>query len=281
MEKLNLKKIKIAVLIASFNRCNSTLRCLKDLQKSKESNYFLDIFLVDSNSSDNTVKEVKAFFPYVKIKLVSKDTYWNKAMLLGWHYSLTEKNKYDFFLWLNNDTFLKKKSLNTIIKDYYRVDSKSIIVGTTDYHGKITYGGRKKISKALLAPNGHPQNVKYINGNCVLIPKSAVVDIGILDEKFSHSLGDIDYGLRAIEKGFKLYISSKIIGVCENDNLPWYEGKSLLERIKHFNSPKGVPIYEYFYFNRRHFGYINAMVFIAATILALISPSLYKLIKAK
>lgn len=281
MEKLNSKKIRIAVLIASFNRCNSTLRCLNDLQKSKESNHLLDIFLVDSNSSDNTVKEVKALFPYVRIKLVSTDTYWNRAMLYAWHFSLLEKVKYHFFLWLNNDTFLNKNGLKSIMEDYCRVDLKSIIVGTTDFHGKITYGGRKKLSQRVLAPNGKPQKVKYINGNCVLIPKSAVEIIGVLDEKYSHSLGDLDYGLRAIESGFSLYSSSKIIGICENNNTTWYRNKRIKQRWKILNSPKGVPLNEYFYFNHRHFGILNALKFIIATFIALLVPSFYQLIKSK
>ena len=78
-------------------------------------------------------------------------------------------------------------------------------------------------------------NVKYINGNCVLIPKSAVVDIGILDESLI-ILGDIDYGLRAIERVLNFIFQVKLLEYVRMTIYPGMRKKSV--RIKHFNSPK-------------------------------------------
>ena len=281
MKRKDLNKIKIAVLIASYNRCLCTIRSLKNLEKAKEDYFNIDIYLVDSNSTDNTVKKVRENFPSVKIKIVDSDIYWNKAMNFAWDQSFQENKAYDFFLWLNNDTYLYKNSLKIILDDYKKVSSESIIVGTTQYNKKLTYGGRKKLSSEIMSPNETPQEVKFINGNCVLIPKIVFENIGLLDDKFSHSLGDIDYGLRAIEEGITLYISSKIIGDCEKDNKPWFKDKRFKQRIINLNSPKGVPLNEYFYFNRRHFGNIKAVKFIIATFIALISPSFFQLIRSK
>ncbi len=267
--------------MTSYNRCSATIRCLKNLEIAREDCFKMDIYLVDSNSSDNTVKKVRDNFPEVKIKLVSRNIFWSKAMNLAWVQSIEEKKGYNFFLWLNNDTYLFKDSLKIIFDDYKKVNSESIIVGTTENNKKLTYGGRVKLSSEIISPNGIPQKVKFMNGNCVLIPKNVMNNVGMLDKKFNHSLGDIDYGLRAIEVGISVYISSKIIGNCEKDNKPWYEDQSLSQRLKNLNSPKGVPFNEYFYFNKRHFGFMKALKFIMATFIALLFPSLYQLIKSK
>mgnify|MGYP001307768927 CR=1 FL=1 len=100
--------------MTSYNRCSATIRCLKNLEIAREDCFKMDIYLVDSNSSDNTVKKVRDNFPEVKIKLVSRNIFWSKAMNLAWVQSIEEKKGYNFFLWLNNDTYLFKDSLKII-----------------------------------------------------------------------------------------------------------------------------------------------------------------------
>ena len=50
-----------------------------------------------------------------------------------------------------------------------KIDSKSILVGITEYNNELTYGGRKKLGGTIIKPNGFPQQVRIMNGNCVLI----------------------------------------------------------------------------------------------------------------
>ena len=266
--------------MTTFNRLTNTLNCLENLFKcSLPEKYCLNVLIADSNSSDITEKVIKQKYPDVDIFNVGDNVFWNQGMIKAWKRSIEIKP--DFFLWLNNDTYLFKNSLKIIFEDYNKVNSESIVVGTTSYNKKLTYGGRVKLSSEIISPNGMPQKVKFMNGNCVLIPKNVMNNVGILDKKFKHSLGDIDYGLRAIEVGINIYISSKIIGNCEKDNKPWYKHQSLSQRLKNLNSPKGVPFNEYLYFNKRHFGFIKALKFIMATFIALLSPSFYQLIKSK
>lgn len=44
-----------------------------------------------------------------------------------------------------------------------------------------------------------------MNGNVVLVPKSVVDKIGIINPIYHHDLGDVDYGLTAQENGIKVY----------------------------------------------------------------------------
>ena len=48
----------IAVLITSFNRKNSTLKCLGKLFSQNLKEYYLGVYLVDDGSTDGTFKAV-------------------------------------------------------------------------------------------------------------------------------------------------------------------------------------------------------------------------------
>ena len=62
-----------------------------------------------------------------------------------------------------------------------------------------TYGGR--INKKLVPLNGKLQKCETFNGNIVLIPHYVHELIGFNDPYFHHSLGDLDYGMRANKAG--------------------------------------------------------------------------------
>ena len=263
--------MKIAVLIATFKREKETKKCLERLQ---ENQIDCDVYISDSNSNGN-IKEVIREFPNIFFQNVGDNVYWNKGMNYSWKYALSRKD-YDYFIWLNNDTFLYPDALKTIFNDLKKVDKTSIIVGITEDEEKLTYGGRNKLSHGIVKPSGTPQKIKYMNGNFILVPKDVFLSIGFLNDRFSHSLGDLDYGLRAIKKKINLYASSKVIGFCQDNPNIWYKKKLFIERLRAINKPKGVPLKEYFYFNNTHFGYWKGLRFLLATTIALFSPKLFR-----
>ena len=268
--------MKIAVLLTTYKRKNETEQCLKALARL---NFKLDIFISDSNSR-NEIEKLLLSYKNIYFDNVGDDIFWNRGMNISWAKAFT-KDDYDFYLWLNNDTYLYEDSLKTLFGDYKKISFNSILVGITEYENELTYGGRNGFNETIIKPNGIPQKIKIINGNCVLVPKSVFKNLGYFDNKFSHSLGDIDYGLRAIKNGIHLYCTSKIIGRCKKNDSKWYDSKSFLKRYKNLISPKGVPPFEYFYFNKKHFGILHGVKFLIATLVALFSPKIYQTIKQK
>ena len=268
--------MRIAVLMTIFKRQKETLKCLDALMSN---NLDLDIYISDSNSKNNIESELKKY-NNINFQNVGDDIFWNQGMNFSWIKAF-DNFDYDFYIWLNNDTFLFKNALEILFNDYNKIETKSILVGITEYNNELTYGGRKKFGGELMKPNGFPQQVRIMNGNCVLIPKSSFKKLGFLDKKFSHSLGDIDYGLRAIKNSIPIYCTSELIGLCKKNNYVWYGSKSFYERFKNLKSPKGVPINEYFYFNKKHFGFTRGIKFLLATFLALFFPKIFKIVSNK
>ena len=266
----------ISVILTTYNRIETTLEALKNLFECElPKDFSLNVTIADSNSPDNTLKIIKSKYPDIKIFNVGDNIYWNDGMTKAWVEA--SKSNSDFYLWLNDDTFLFENAITVLISDFKSHQDESIIVGVTEDNSSITYGGRKKrFNNPLIKPNGFPQKCDFMNGNCVLISRNIFNKVGFLSPKYKHSLGDFDYGLRAIRLNINIYITSKIIGKCEHNDFKWYNPSfSFIKRAKFLFIPNGMPLKEYFYFNFKFFGAFKSMKFLASVACALLLPNLY------
>ena len=201
-------KPTIAVLITCHNRKDKTIQCLTALyaQAGLGGFYTIEVFLVDDASNDGTGEAIKNQFPEVNIIQGNGNLFWNRGMHLAWKTASTVKD-FDYYLWLNDDTFLYKNAIIMLLNGSQLLNKKSVICGSTVSleTNTISYGGFSKESKMLI-PNGKLQEVFAINGNCVLIPKYVFKIIGILDRRFPHAIGDFEYGMRVRKRKLKSYI---------------------------------------------------------------------------
>ena len=271
----------IAVLITSYNRKLKTLECLFNLYKQEGIfiDFELDVFLVDDCSSDGTSEEVRKLFPTVNIIKGNGNLYWNRGMHLAWSMASTFKD-YDYYLWLNDDTFLQTDSINILLTSSTSVEDKSAIVGSafSNLLNQISYGGYTK-KGSLLIPNGYLQQAYTFNGNIVLIPRYVYNIVGILDKRFIHAIGDFKYSLRIRKCFLQSFVAPSYLGICEGANkLPkWCQTTySLRERILNLYSPLGNSHpYYFFLYNIMYNGYIIAIKHLLSTHVRLLFPSLW------
>ena len=270
--------VTIAVLITCHNRKFKTLECLYNLytQQGIFTEFNLDVFLVDDASSDGTSEEVRKLFPTVNIIKGSGNLYWNRGMYLAWK-NATEKSIFDYYLWLNDDTYLFSNAIKSLLGE---CTSDIIMCGATQSsESKLTtYGGY--LNHKLLDPADIVQEIDYFNGNCVLIPFYVYSKIGKLDPFFDHALGDFDYGRRAKKNQIKLFLSTKYIGFCENHNtIPiWLDTKyPLLKRAKYLYSPKsGCNPYKFYVADYRTNGHFVALFHFITIHITLLFPIISK-----
>jgi GT2 family glycosyltransferase len=139
------------------------------------------------------------------------------------------------------------------------------VVGATrdPLSGATTYGGLRRISKwrrmafTLVAPGDAPLECTSMNGNIVLVPRSVYTLVGNIDERFTHSMGDIDYGLRLRAKGCRILLAPDHAGSCaKNSSAGTYRDRNLSrgERLRRAVSTKGLPPLEWISLCRRHGG---------------------------
>lgn len=274
-------KIKqIAILLTCYNRKENTLACLQNLfQAIVPENYVFKVFLIDDGCTDGTAEAVKNQFSDVAIIRGDGDLYWNRGMHLAWTTASNTK-EYDFYLWLNDDTFLYDDVLEKLILTSEKNENKTIIVGSTcDTVTKLktTYGGRRK-KDGLIQATENIVRCDYFNGNIVLIPKFVFKKIGINDPVFHHALGDFDYGLRAGKQGVKIYIAPGFLGECDvHERLATWcnPKKTFSQRWKVFRSPLGNNPEEFFIYEKRHNGYLMAIKHYITNHLRFLLPKLW------
>jgi GT2 family glycosyltransferase len=259
-----MKQANIAVIMTCYNRRNTTLACLNGLNQQKN---HCDVYLTDDGSSDGTTEAIKAEYPEVHILPGNGNLFWVGGMHLAFGEAI--KHQYDYYLWLNDDTFLEANAVSKLLQTHQSLAEEgypeSIVVGSTkdSITGKPTYGGAVKSQKwysnkfEFLEPSSVIQKCDAMYGNCVLIPQCVVTKVGNIDTAFVHSLGDLDYALRAGKLGCKIWIAPGYIGTCAKNSIrnSWADTNlNILERLKKILQIKGFPLKPWTIFCSRHSG---------------------------
>lgn len=278
--------IKTAVILTVFNRREVTLKGLRTLYRAIEylqeerpdEGYEFDINMTDDGCTDGTADAVRKEFPKVQIIQGNGNLYWSGGMRKAWQTAIDSNEKYEFYLWFNDDAELYENALEVMFDSYANSDKSSIISGAfCDKDGNASYGGRDRKSN-ILTPNNELLPIYLMNGNLVLIPTTVVEGVGIIDKVFTHSFGDWDYGCRAIENGYGVFLSAQYVGETErhdNDIEPFLNPKYTLgKRMSLLYSKKHSAI-KSFIFCKRHFGFLKALRVIAIQNIYAILPKLY------
>jgi GT2 family glycosyltransferase len=257
--------LRLAVILACHNRRNCTTRCLSSLLVQK-ADVDISIYLLDDGSSDGTA-EAALTFPNVHILYGDGTLYWNRGMHTAFAAAMADK--YDAYLWLNDDVSLDSDALQKLLLSYSRIqtrcDCNLIIVGSTrdPISGKVTYGGLSRrgrlrpLAFTRVEPDNEEIEVDTMNGNFVLIPDSTARALGNLDPSFHHKWGDMDYGLRARATGARIWLMPGTIGLCSHvsETISWKApGIGIRARWARMNSHTGLHWSSWVLFASRHGG---------------------------
>ncbi|MBQ8069268.1 MAG: glycosyltransferase family 2 protein [Bacteroidales bacterium] len=258
--------LTVAILMTSYNRREKTLACLDSCFREVEAmkaqeQYSFSVYLVDDGCTDGTSEAVEGKYPQVHILKGDGNLFWNQGMRLAW--SEAAKEDYDFYLWLNDDTVLVEGALESIMETSQFLRHKVIIAGTAvNPEGEFTYGGRNRYGKIIEPEPTIPVPCYTFNGNVVLVPKYVYNILGNLEEKYHHTFGDYDYGVRAVKASVQRVVAPGTVCVCSrNPGIPkWRDSRyPLKERYAYLLSPKGRPPREQFLFDTRTRGILWAI----------------------
>ncbi len=256
--------MNIATILTCHNRKEKTVKCLQHLFVAEESynkdateKINLSIYLTDDGCTDGTVEAVKNVCNGHNLHIIQGDgnCYWAGGMRLAWSEALKQKDIWQFYLLMNDDTYVNKECFFFLLEAHQYCITKyekpgiySGITCDTADHNQTTYGGRIWTNFLLgkdqiLHPTGKPQKCDMANSNIMLIVSSVVDRIGIFWDAFDHSCADYDYSMKAIRKGVPVVVTSNVCGECEYDH-PDGEGMkskelgmTLRQRIDYFNNP--------------------------------------------
>lgn len=282
--------MKIAFLVTTHNRMEKTKACINSVVRaiSYAASRGIQIerswYVTDAGSSDDTVEMLAELNESnMHICVVNKDTYYSmgmrNSMVMWMKQQADEKSEEEtsLVMLINDDVLFYEDFLVNLLERNEKGASK-VIVGATDHDGVQSYGGirynckigrRKllipqKIRYSMVSVNDDNKSCHTFNANCVMIPAGIVDEVGVVDENYVHGLGDFDYGLAILRKGYDIETTDFYVGDCANnskDNTWMDTGLSRTERVRKLNSVKGAPTRQWFYYLNKNFGLATALVY--------------------
>lgn len=204
----------IYILVAVFNRKETTRRFLEALRNQTEKNF--RVVLVDDGSTDGTGEMLKKDFPDVHVLHGNGQLWWTGAMRLGIDWIRSHSKPGDFVICANNDQLPKEDAIERLLRSSRA--EKNGIVGSVSRDFKDP----SKIYDAAFSWNWKKNTYQRVpvfdrgqtsDGVDVLTCRFTIVPIEVFDHitfrpsLFPHYLGDYDFFLEAKRLGYPRILS--------------------------------------------------------------------------
>ena len=222
---------KAAIILVSYNNIEMTRNCIASIRENCISESY-ELVVVDNASKDGSVEWLKS---QQKIKLIcnNENVGFPKACNQGIEVAGAES---DIFF-LNNDTLLMPNSLFWLRMGLYEqedVGACGSVSNAVGNHQKIkeiydTVGGYIEYALKHNVPERYPYEERmYLIGFAMLIKRTVVEQVGILDERFSPgNFEDTDYGIRIIKEGYRNR-------VCRNSFIFHWGSQSFGKKLENY-----------------------------------------------
>ncbi len=217
--------MQISIIIVNYNVRYFLEQALRSVLKASEG-MDNEIWVVDNNSSDDSVRMVSENFPNIKLIANKENVGFSKAN----NQAIKECNG-KYVLLLNPDTVIEENTLKKCYDFMERTpEAGGLGVRMIDGAGKFlpeskrgfptpfvafckTFGLSKFFPKSKIFNRYHlgylPENetneIEVLAGAFMLMPKAVLDKIGMLDEAFFMYGEDIDLSYRITKGGFKNY----------------------------------------------------------------------------
>ena len=254
----------ISVIIVSFKSDYIIQKCINSIDKE------IEIIVVDNSNNTEFKKGIEDKYNNVRCILSAR----NIGMGAGNNIGIKNTNK-DFALILNPDVVLEKDAINQMINASKIIDSFSVISPILD---KIKYPNYKLDNKKNQKFDPiNPFKVESVDGYSMLLNLKRLKQLEnfeFFDENFFLYLENDDFCKRLQLNNENIFIvpKSKIYHLGGQAVDPKYKKEIELVRNWHWMWSK-------FYYNNKHYGYLNATKKILKNLIsAIIKSFFYKII---
>ncbi len=236
----------VSIVTVNCNGKQFLSGCLESLLNLNYPKDRLEIFMIDNQSSDDSVDYVKNNFPAVKI-IINDENNYAKANNLG-----AKAAKGEYVAFINNDAKADKDWLIALIKIAEAEDNIAGVGSKIIFpDGKINSSGHMELPNYYWADRGFKEQdlgqynkteeVGSITGAACLYRSEYLEKIGFFDEDFVMFLEDVDIAFRLRQEGWKIFYCPQSIafhtfhGTTKEVLVSFYEERNRLLLIaKHF-----------------------------------------------
>ena len=238
----------VSIIIPHWNGIDILSECIDSLNNTEYSNF--EIIVVDNNSSDESVKWLKANHP--KIKIIENDKNYGYA---GGCNRGINNSKGDYIVFLNNDTVHKKDWLSNLVTfmnkhpdcaavqpkilNYYERDKFDYAGGAGGHMDILCYPfarGRLFLEQEI-DNNQYDDDAPcfWASGTAIMVRKEFFLEVEKFDENFFAHMEEIDLCWRLQLKGHNIYVNPKSVIYHKNAvSLPMTSIKKFM--LNHRNS---------------------------------------------
>lgn len=213
----------LSICMVSFNCIRVVEDCLQSIRKSTFRDY--EILIADNGSTDGTLEYLRA---QPDVLLIENG--YNAGFTRGTNETI-QRSSGKYILWLNTDTVLRPDSLERLIQ-FLESNPKAGVVGPKVLNADGSFQPQCKrgmptpyaslcyilgldrvwpsnpgVSRYLLrsVPEDKASVVEAVSGCCLLAKREVVESVGPLDEEMFGFGEDIDWCVRATEKGWGVW----------------------------------------------------------------------------
>jgi GT2 family glycosyltransferase len=201
--------VRTSIIILSYNKLDYTRECIDSIRRYTAPDSY-ELIVVDNNSIDDTPRWLAS---QADIQTILNPV--NRGFPAGCNQGITAARG-DNILLLNNDTVVTHRWLDNLIECLYGGDDVGAVGPVTNYasyHSTINahYKSREELQAFARRYNSlrerPPEQRLKLIGFCMLIRRSVIDEIGLLDERFSPGhYEDDDYSLRIRRAGYRLML---------------------------------------------------------------------------
>jgi len=209
----------VLVIIVTFNSMKWIDKCLGSLSKSSVP---VDIFIVDNNSTDNTVDHVKKNYQYVQLIESKINLGFGKANNLGLEFAV--KQDYSFVYLLNQDAWIFENTLNILLEAYKSDISYGVLspmqtnagIDKLDFNFQLCCP-RQMLSDLFFKKVKNIYETPFVMAAHWLLPLDSIKKVGGFSSSFPHYGEDNNYLHRVAYFGLKIGIVPEAIAVHDRE----------------------------------------------------------------
>ncbi len=220
----------VSIIIPNKDESETLAQCLESIERSSYQNY--EIIIVENNSEK---EETFAYYEKIqsdRIRIVFWPDEFNYSAINNFGAS---EAKGDYLLLLNNDVqvitedWLEGLLSNCQREDVGIVGAKLFYPDDTIQHAGIVIGiggvagavftGLPGVYSGYLHKASIQQNLSAVTAACMMVKRSVYEELGGLEEKLKVAFNDVDFCLRARDKGYLVVYNPEV-------KLYHYESKS-------------------------------------------------------
>ena len=260
---MSISRQNLSVIIVSFKSDHVIHRCINSIDKD------IEIIIVDNSNNSQFKKNLEQKYENVKCILSSK----NIGMGAGNNLGINNIDK-DFALILNPDVILEKNTIDEIINASKLLETFALISPISDNPKFQNY--RIDKNKNHKFEYVDPFKVDAVDGYSMLLNLKRLRELNdfyFFDENIFLYLENDDFCKRLRSNNENIYVvpKSKIHHLGGKAVDPRYDYEIELSRNWHWMWSK-------FYFNRKHYGYLKALLSIFGNLISAKIKFLYFLI---